>query len=261
MEDEDGVMVKIIERNSVIPNKQTSPFTTVEDNQQSVLFRVFEGERKIAKYNHLLGEFSLKVPPAPKGVPEIRVTFQIDVDGILFVSAKDVASANSQSITISQDRGIRNDNDVTEMVNKAKNAEEEDRKFIERVEARQELDHYASSVKSSIFSFKDKLKKTERDELTDAVEKVLKWLKHNRDREAEVYTKKKRALEEVVAPVMAKLYKQSGGGNKNGRAPLSDDDVTAEKGKMFSDAEDGGAGGKESVKSGEFDSKLDEVPA
>jgi len=260
-EDEDGVFVKIIERQSVIPTKKTAPFTTVEDNQQSVLFRIFEGERSIAKYNHLLGEFNLKVPPAPKGMPEIKVTFAVDVNSILQVSAMETGSGQTESITITQARGSRTEEEVKQLIEKAANAAEEDKKFMERVEARQELDQYASSVRSSLVSFKDKLKKNEREEISEAVNKVLTWMKHNRDRDADVYHKKKRALEDVVAPVLARLYKNKKD-SKDARAPHSDDEGD-KRGALFSDAEDVTKDtlSKESAKTGEYDPKLDEVPA
>jgi len=254
-EDEDGVMVKLVHRNSPIPIKKSSPFTTVEDNQQSVLFRIFQGERSLAKYNHLLGEFNLAVPPAPKGVPEIRVTFEVDVNGILKVNAKDVGSGNEEKIRITQDTGRLTSSEIEKILADAEENEEEEKQLLAKIEARKELEGYAESVKSSLISVGKKLKKSEKKEALDAAKRVLKWLKYNKDRDVDTYEDKKTKLEELVNPIMTKLYKQQREATKD--ADVQDEDEPADN-KMFS-SDDEPEEEQEHEKAGEFDEDLDRV--
>eukprot|EP00003_Mantamonas_plastica_P016929 TRINITY_DN2833_c1_g2_i1.p1 TRINITY_DN2833_c1_g2~~TRINITY_DN2833_c1_g2_i1.p1 ORF type:complete len:711 (+),score=336.32 TRINITY_DN2833_c1_g2_i1:47-2179(+) len=255
MEDEDGIMVKIIDRNTPIPVKKTSPFTTVVDNQRSVLFKVYEGERTLAKYNHQLGEFTLKVPPAPKGVPEILVTFELDVNGILHVNAKDTGTGNQKSIKITSDRNKLSESEMQKMIEDAERFEEEDKKLLEAVAARNELDNYASSVKSSLIEYKKNLDKKDRKKARKAVNKVLKWLTTHRREDPSVYEKKKEDLEEIVGPIVAKLYRQD--------KDNSDDE--REREKMFSDDEEADVNEAKmdeeaaAAAAGEYDDDLDKV--
>jgi len=213
-ETDGGLFVKVIERNSVIPAKKTDEFTTVTDQQTTVNIKVYEGERSIAKHNHLLGEFDLTgIAPAKKGVPKILLTYDIDQNGILKVDAVDKASGSANKITITQGEGERlSQEQMDKMVQDAKAAAAEDAAFAESHNARRALEEYLVSLKE--YPGKDSLKLRDQRKLETIVSKAEEFMKDNLGKaSAADYKAKMREVESDSNPITAMLYE--GGDSKD----------------------------------------------
>jgi len=226
IETEGGVLTKLIERNTVIPTKKTDSFTTTSDNQAVVNIAVYEGERTMVRDCHKLGQFDITgIPPSPRGTPQIDVTFEIDANGILVVSAHEKGTGKIEKIEIKNDKGRLSEDQIEKMVKEAEQFAEQDKKARRKIEVKSSYDAYLANVRSTLNDRErvaGKLSDDDLEAVEDALKEGGKWIRsEGAHAEPDEIDEQKKSLESIINPIFSKLY---GGGR--GKKESDDDDLS-----------------------------------